>query len=156
MSCQGSVLANEIEGASILGRGDLAVVVDVQLREVEVVIGLVCRGLGLLTWLPSLPSPFPIHFPLLIHPLPLHSSFLIPPGGPCIHWVQCQWVVVVDMKEIEVAVQGHSCALRFTEFLTPFLFVCLAAPSTNSLNSSKYFFILTIHIQMPSQFYWEW
>jgi hypothetical protein len=61
-----------------------------------VVIRLECRGeLGLLTLLPSLPSPFPIHFYLQTS---LYPSSLIPPGGSCMHGVWW-WVVVVDVEE---------------------------------------------------------
>ena len=100
-------------------------------------MGWYAGGLGLLTWLPSLPSPFPIHFPLLIHPLPFHSSALIPPGGPCIHWVQCWWVVVVDMKEIEVAVQGHSCTIS-TQTYGVFNSISVCLPHSTSHKFIKF------------------
>ena len=65
-----------------------------------VVIRLERRGeLRLLTLLPSLPSPFPIHFHLQTF---LYPSSLVPPGGSCIHGVRW-WVVMVDVEEVVVA-----------------------------------------------------
>ena len=66
-------MANKIQEASILGRGDLGGVVDVQLRGVEVVIGLVCRRAEfahLVTFSPlSFSYPFPSPNPPSTTPL---------------------------------------------------------------------------------------
>jgi hypothetical protein len=57
----------------------------------------------------------------------------------------------------EVAVQHPSRAitLGLTEFLTPFHFVSIAAPSTNCLNSLKILYAQLIHIRRPWLFYIE-
>jgi hypothetical protein len=55
----GSVLANETQGVSVSGIGDLGGVWEVQLRGVEVVIGLVRGGGG---WFAHLVTHSPLSF----------------------------------------------------------------------------------------------
>jgi hypothetical protein len=86
----------------------------------------------------SVPSHFPNPLPRPTFsnpPLPLPQTFW---------WVVCGWDVVVDggwwwkRKDWWQCTQVVQSPLRLTEFLTPFQFICLTAPSRNCLNFSKY------------------
>jgi hypothetical protein len=97
-SRRGSVLANAMRRASVLGRGDLYGVGARQLWGIWVVIRLVSsgggEGLSLLTLLPSFPSPFHIPFPFIILPhKTLQPSSLVPSGRP---WTGHVRLVVVE------------------------------------------------------------
>ena len=87
---------------------------------------LVCRGWSGLAHLVALSLSFSYPFPTPKSSL-LYS--LRCPDGPYMDGLWLWWVVVVDVDEQRSPSDSSAITLGLTEFLTPFQFVCLAAPS---------------------------
>ena len=139
LSHRGSGLANEIWGASVLGRGNLGRARKAWPRErVEVALWLVCKVGTSLTYL--YPSQSPLFFQTLCSSLPsliLHYLSLRPSGGLSMDGMW--WWVVVEKKRLAAARPSPvRSPIGLTVFLTTFQFICFAAPSRNCLNCEKY------------------
>ena len=126
-------MADETRGASVLGKGILGGGREAQLRKGG---GGYSAGMQSESWF-DLPESFPIAS-LFLNPL-LLSTLSIPPFPlhKTLWWVVHVWDVVVGgggSEKIRRSAQVMWSPLGLTEFLTPFQFICLTAPSRNCLN----------------------
>ena len=111
LSCQGSVLANETWGASVLGREDLGGAREAKLREGG---GGSLAGMQTGIWFDSpIPSQSPLFFPTLYSLLPsliLYSNSLESSGG--LRTDGMWWWVVVEEKRLVAARPSRAITSR--------------------------------------------